>query len=112
MLNYKNEINDWTSDSINSNKNTINGSYQDYKMSKCITKNITYFRKPSWSHLNGNMKEQLVLLGEELGKLITIDDFEDHRSSITQQHKTIDILNKIEPFGLKRTSITKPFFRL
>ena len=35
----------------------------------------------------------------ELGKLISSDDFKDGRSSITQQHKSIDILKEIEPFS-------------
>ena len=45
------------------------------------------------------MKEQLVLLAEELGKLISSVDFENGRSSITQKRKSIDILKEIEPFS-------------
>ena len=45
------------------------------------------------------MKEHFVLLAGELGKLISNDDFEDGRSSITQQHKSIDILKEIDPFS-------------
>ena len=45
------------------------------------------------------MKEQLVLLAGGLGKLISSDDFEDSRSSITQQHKSINILKEIGPFS-------------
>ena len=56
-------------------------------------------RKPAWTYLNDNMEEQLVLLAEELGKLISSVDFEDGRSSITQKHKSIDILEEIEPFS-------------
>ena len=56
-------------------------------------------RKPAWTYLNDNMKEQLVLLAEELGKLISSVDFENGRSSITQKHKSIDILKEIEPFS-------------
>ena len=90
--NCKNDINDWTSDSINSNKNASNGLYEDYKMSECILNNITYIRKSTLTHLNDSMKQQLVLLVGELGKLISSNDFEDGRSSITQQHKNIDCL--------------------
>ena len=36
---YKNDINDQTSDSINCYKNANDGLYEDYKMSKCVTKN-------------------------------------------------------------------------
>ena len=57
---YKDDINDRTSDSINSDKNTNDGSYEDCKMSGCIIKNTTYIRKTTWTHLNDNMKEQLV----------------------------------------------------
>ena len=89
---YKNDINDRTSDSINSNKNASNGLYEDYKMSECIINNITYIRKSTLTHLNDSMKEQLFLLLGELGKLISSNDFEDGRSSITQQHKSIDRL--------------------
>ena len=96
---YKNYINGWTSDSINSNKNANNGLHEDYKMSECIINNITYIRKSTLTHLNDNMKEQLVLLAGELGKLISSDDFEDSRSSITQQHKSINILKEIGPFS-------------
>ena len=60
---------------------------------------ITCIRKPTWTHLNDILKEQLVLLVKELGKLIRSDDFEDSRSNITQQHKSIDILKEIEPFS-------------
>ena len=40
------------------------------------------------------------------------DVFEDGRSSITQQHKGIDILKEIELFSWikKKKSITKPLF--
>ena len=96
---YKNYINGWTSDSINSNKNANNGLHEDYKMSECIINNITYIRKSTLTHLNDNMKEQLVLLVRELGKLISSNDFEDSRSSITQQHKSINILKEIGPFS-------------
>ena len=96
---YKNDINDRTSDSINSNKNANDGLYEDYKMSECIINNITYIRKSTLTHLNDNMKEQLVLLAGELGKLISSNDFEDSRSSITQQHKSINILKEIGPFS-------------
>ena len=96
---YKNYINGWTSDSINSNKNANNGLHEDYKMSECIINNITYIRKSTLTHLNDNMKEQLVLLVRGLGKLISSNDFEDSRSSITQQHKSINILKEIEPFS-------------
>ena len=96
---YKNDINDRTSNSINSNKNVNDGSYEGYKMSECIIKNITYIRKPTWTHLNDNMKEQLVLLAEELGKLISSNDFEDGRSGIIQQRKSIDFFKEIEPFS-------------
>ena len=89
---YKNDINDRTSDSINSNKNANDGLYGGYKMSECIINNITYIRKSTLTHLNDSMKEQLVLLLGELGKLISSNDFEDGRSSITQQHKSIDRL--------------------
>ena len=89
---YKNDINDRTSNSINSNKNASNGLYEDYKMSECIINNITYIRKSTLTHLNDSMKEQLFLLLGELGKLISSNDFEDGRSSITQQHKSIDRL--------------------
>ena len=68
-------------------------------MSECIIKNITYIRKPTWTHLNDNMKEQLVLLAEELGKLISSNDFEDGRSGIIQQRKSIDFFKEIEPFS-------------
>ena len=68
-------------------------------MSECIINNITYIRKSTLTHLNDNMKEQLVLLAGELGKLISSDDFEDSRSSITQQHKSINILKEIGPFS-------------
>ena len=61
-------------------------------MSECIINNITYIRKSTLTHLNDSMKEQLVLLLGELGKLISSNDFEDGRSSITQQHKSIDRL--------------------
>ena len=61
-------------------------------MSECIINNITYIRKSTLTHLNDSMKEQLVLLVGELGKLISSNDFEDGRSSITQQHKNIDQL--------------------
>ena len=67
-------------------------------MSECIINNITYIRKPTLTHLNDNIKKQLVLLAGELGKLISNDDFEDGRSSITQQHESIDILKEIDPF--------------
>ena len=30
--------------------------YENYKMSECIIKNITYIRKPAWTYLNDNMK--------------------------------------------------------
>ena len=96
---YEKYINDRTSDSINSNKNANNGLYEDYKMSECIINNITYIRKSTLTHLNDNMKEQLVLLAGELGKLISSNDFEDSRSSITQQHKSINILKEIGPFS-------------
>ena len=68
-------------------------------MSECIINNITYIRKSTLTHLNDNMKEQLVLLVRELGKLISSNDFEDSRSSITQQHKSINILKEIGPFS-------------
>ena len=68
-------------------------------MSECIIKNITYIRKPTWTHLNDNMKEQLVLLAEELDKLISSNDFEDGRSVILQQRKSIDFFKEIEPFS-------------
>ena len=68
-------------------------------MSECIIKNITYIRKPTWTHLNDNMKEQLVLLAEELDKLISSNDFEDGRSVIIQQRKSIDFFKEIEPFS-------------
>ena len=68
-------------------------------MSQCIIKNITYIRKPTWTHLNDNMKEQLVLLAEELDKLISSNDFEDGRSVIIQQRKSIDFFKEIEPFS-------------
>ena len=45
------------------------------------------------------MKEQLVLLAEKLGKLISSCVFEAGRSNITQQHKSIDILKEIELFS-------------
>ena len=45
------------------------------------------------------MKEQLVLLTEELDKVMSSDDFEDVRPSITRQHKSIGILKEIEPFS-------------
>ena len=73
--------------------------YEDYKMSECIIKNITHIRKPAWTYLNDNMKQQLVLLAEELGKLISSIEFEDGRSSITQENESIDILKEIEPFS-------------
>ena len=63
--------NDWTSDSINSNKNANDSSYEDY-MSECIVKNITYIREPTSTHLNDNMKNQLALLVEKIGKLVTV----------------------------------------
>ena len=63
--------NDWTSDSINSNKNANNVSYEDY-MSECIVKNITYIREPTSTHLNDNMKNQLALSVEKIGKLVTV----------------------------------------
>ena len=96
---YEKYINDRTSDSINSNKNANDGLYGGYKMSECIINNITYIRKSTLTHLNDNMKEQLVLLVRELGKLISSNDFEDSRSSITQQHKSINILKEIGPFS-------------
>ena len=68
-------------------------------MFECIISNITCIRKSTWTHLNDILKEQLVLLVKELGKLIRSDDFEDSRSNITQQHKSIDILKEIEPFS-------------
>ena len=89
---YEKYINDRTSDSINSNKNANDGLHGGYKMSECIINNITYIRKSTLTHLNDSMKEQLVLLLGELGKLISSNDFEDGRSSITQQHKSIDRL--------------------
>ena len=45
------------------------------------------------------MKEQLVLLAGELGKLISSDVFEDGRLNISHQHKSITILKEIEPFS-------------
>ena len=45
------------------------------------------------------MKEQLVLLAEELDKLISSNDFEDGRSVIIQQRKSIDFFKEIEPFS-------------
>ena len=57
---YKNDINDRTSGSINNNKNTNDGSYEDCKMSECIIKNFTYIGKTTWTHLNDNMNKQLV----------------------------------------------------
>ena len=68
-------------------------------MAECIIRIITYIRKTTCANLNSNMKEQLVLLAEELGKLISSCVFEDGRSNITQQHKSIDILKEIELFS-------------
>ena len=68
-------------------------------MFECIRKTITHIRKTIWTHLNNNMKEQLVLLAGELGKLISSDVFEDGRLNISQQHKSITILKEIEPFS-------------
>ena len=73
--------------------------YENYKMSECIIKNITYIRKLAWTYLNDNMKQQLVLLAEKLGKLISSIDFVDGRSSITQQNESIDILKETESFS-------------
>ena len=68
-------------------------------MFECSINNITYIRKSTLTNLKNNMKEQLVLLAGELGKLISSDDFEDIRSSITQQHKSIKILKEIGLFS-------------
>ena len=68
-------------------------------MFECIRKTITLIRKTIWTHLNNNMKEQLVLLAGELGKLISSDVFEDGRLNISHQHKSITILKEIEPFS-------------
>ena len=68
-------------------------------MFECSINNITYIRKSTLTNLKNNMKEQLVLLAGELGKLISSDDFEDIRSSITQQHKSIKILKEIRLFS-------------
>ena len=75
-------------------------------MFECIRKTITHIRKTIWTHLNNNMKEQLVLLAGELGKLISSDVFEDGRLNISHQHKSITILKEIEPFS----RIKKIFF--
>ena len=68
-------------------------------MFECSINNITYIRKSTLTNLKNNMKEQLVLLAGELGKLISSDDFEDISSSITQQHKSIKILKEIGLFS-------------
>ena len=68
-------------------------------MFECSINNITYIRKSTLTNLKNNMREQLVLLAGELGKLISSDDFEDIRSSITQQHKSIKILKEIGLFS-------------
>ena len=68
-------------------------------MFECIRKTITHIRKTISTHLNNNMKEQLVLLAGELGKLISSDVFEDGRLNISHQHKSITILKEIEPFS-------------
>ena len=70
---YKNDVNDRTSDSISGNENTNDGSHEDCEMFECIRKTITHIRKTIWTHLKNNMKEQLVLLVGELGKLIGSD---------------------------------------
>ena len=75
-------------------------------MFECIRKTITHIRKTIWTHLNNNMKEQLVLLAGELDKLISSDVFEDGRLNISHQHKSITILKEIEPFSW----IKKNFF--
>ena len=74
-------------------------------MFECSINNITYIRKSTLTNLKNNMKEQLVLLAGELGKLISSDDFEDIRSSITQQHKSIKILKEIGLFSLIKKEI-------
>ena len=57
------------------------------------------------------MKEQLVLLAGELGKLISSDVFEDGRLNISQQHRSIANLIEIEPFSWikKRNSLLNSF---
>ena len=99
LYKYKNDVSDPTSDSISANENTNDGSHDDCEMFECIRKTITHIRKTIWTHLNYNMKEQLVLLAGELGKLISSDVFEDGRLNISQQHKGIAILKEIEPFS-------------
>ena len=84
LYKHKNDTNEPTSNSISSNENTNNGSHEDCEMFKCIRKTVTHIRKTIWTHLNNNMKEQLVLLAGELGKLISSDVFEDGRLNISQ----------------------------
>lgn len=50
----------------------------------------------NWKTLSDKMKELLIQLASELGKVISNDIFDDGKLNVASQHKNIDIVNEVE----------------
>ena len=53
----------------------------------------------TWSNLSRDLKNKIIHLAGELGRLINNDIFEDGKSNVTSQYKDLDQLENMKPLN-------------